>query len=221
MTWPVPSWMTIESSNPARPARLAADASIDQLHEKIFELHPSVLSHIGLQPALRAIAERQVRELGPGTEVSVAPAATGVHEALLFSVGREVLTNAARHANATHVVMDIRRLNGSIVLEARDDGCGFNPARLERRAGGGAHRPRFVRRARGGTRWVIRHPQRGRGGDRDSRLTVGLGRPDRPRALFSPRIRRSVAGSVAARWFPATSVHFAGKLAAARAGSPS
>jgi signal transduction histidine kinase len=46
---------------------------------------------------------------------------------VLFRVYQEALTNVEKHAEAKHVWVEERLVNGSIRLTVRDDGCGFSP----------------------------------------------------------------------------------------------
>jgi two-component system NarL family sensor kinase len=45
-----------------------------------------------------------------------------------MSLARELLTNAAKHAEADTVHVAVRRQNGALVLEVADDGRGVDPA---------------------------------------------------------------------------------------------
>ncbi len=46
----------------------------------------------------------------------------------LLLVFKETLTNVARHAAATRVDVALQLADGTLELEVRDDGCGFDPA---------------------------------------------------------------------------------------------
>jgi two-component system NarL family sensor kinase len=107
-------------------AQLGLDRTVSQLREAIFDLHPYVLEQAGLEAALRAVAEQQARRAGFSTTVTVAPAATGVHDELLLSIGRELVTNAARHAGAKQLSLAVDRVDGRLVLEVTDDGRGID-----------------------------------------------------------------------------------------------
>ena len=48
---------------------------------------------------------------------------------LLFSVARELLINAIRHADADEVTLAVDRRGDAIVVTCRDDGRGFSPQR--------------------------------------------------------------------------------------------
>ena len=84
-------------------ARGALDATIDQLREAIFGLHPAVLERVGLAAAVEAVAERHARRVGFQTHVNVEPSAASDRDVLVFTVCRELLANAAAHSGASIV----------------------------------------------------------------------------------------------------------------------
>jgi two-component system, NarL family, sensor kinase len=109
-------------------AREQLDQVIEHLRGEISELHPAVLDHVGLSAAVRQVAERQAKIAGFAAIVEVDEDACGIHDQLLFSISRELLTNAGKHAGATKVTCRITVEQGSIVLEVRDDGRGIDLA---------------------------------------------------------------------------------------------
>ena len=110
--------------------RLGLDRTIAQLRGAVFDLHPYLLEHAGLGPALEAVAEDCARWGGFVPEVRVDPDLVADHEQLLFSVGRELIRNVARHAEAEHLVLEITRDGDFTVLAVADDGRGFGHERL-------------------------------------------------------------------------------------------
>jgi two-component system NarL family sensor kinase len=112
-------------------ARSAIDETMAQIRGEIFELHPYVLDHAGLSAALRAIADRSAVRMGAEITVAVDPAGVGHHDELIVVLTRELLTNAAKHSGASHVVVTVAADHERIELEVRDDGSGFDPARRE------------------------------------------------------------------------------------------
>jgi two-component system, NarL family, sensor kinase len=110
-------------------ARAAITETLTLLRGQIFELHPYVLDHAGLQAALRAIADRCAARMDAEIDVAVDAAASGVHDELLVVLARELLANVAKHSGAEHVVMTVAADSDRIELEVRDDGAGFDPAR--------------------------------------------------------------------------------------------
>jgi signal transduction histidine kinase len=112
-------------------ARQALDATIDQLREAIFELHPAVLARLGLPAAIEALAGRAARRGGFEVHVEVSTTSgESARDLLLFTVVRELLSNAAEHSGASRVDVEISEQPGRVCLEVRDDGCGFARERL-------------------------------------------------------------------------------------------
>ena len=113
-------------------ARAAIAEALAQLRGEIFELHPYVLDHAGLPAALRAIADRYAERMHARITVAVDPAASGQHDELVVVLARELLSNAAKHSGASHVVLTVAADSERVELEVRDDGAGFD---LRRRTG--------------------------------------------------------------------------------------
>jgi two-component system NarL family sensor kinase len=110
-------------------AQLALGDAVSQLRGQIFLLHPHQLEREGLAAALETVASRQELVGGGRPEISVAPGVDGRDAELLFSVARELLINAVRHAQARHVTLTVDRKGDDIVVTCEDDGRGFTPQR--------------------------------------------------------------------------------------------
>jgi two-component system NarL family sensor kinase len=110
----------------------AVALTIDRLRGEIRETHPSVLDHVGLEAAVRALADEHGRRAGAPVLVHVDPAVAGRHDRFVHSLVRELLSNAARHAGATRIEVRVRDDDGRTVLEVEDDGRGIAPGRPER-----------------------------------------------------------------------------------------
>jgi signal transduction histidine kinase len=98
------------------------DAALEELRELARGIHPAVLSHRGLDPALETLARRapvpvQLARL-PGERLPEAI------ELAAYYVVAEALTNVAKYADASQAVVDIGRDNGRLVVEVSDDGVG-------------------------------------------------------------------------------------------------
>jgi two-component system NarL family sensor kinase len=105
--------------------RLGLDRTVAQLRGAVFDLHPYLLDHAGLGPALEAVAEDCARWGGFVPEVHVDAGLVTGHEQLLFSVGRELIRNVARHAQADQLRAAVTRRGETIVLVVADDGRGL------------------------------------------------------------------------------------------------
>jgi two-component system NarL family sensor kinase len=119
------------SDSAPHPALRRADAALAQtigdLREAIFELHPYVLDQAGLEAGLRALALRAARRAGFRLRFELECRAPGLHERLLLAAARELLANAAEHAEAENVTIRLSRRDAEVVLCVRDDGRGFDP----------------------------------------------------------------------------------------------
>jgi two-component system NarL family sensor kinase len=118
-------------------AQAALGGAVERLRHEIFQLHPHLLETAGLEAALAAVGAQQARHDGEPPAISVAPDAAGVDDELLFSLGRELLTNAARHAGADRIELSVARVGDGIVLRCRDDGRGMDPERRAAALGDG------------------------------------------------------------------------------------
>jgi two-component system, NarL family, sensor kinase len=110
-------------------ARHAIDETMAQLRGEIFELHPYVLDHAGLEAALSAIADRSAQRMGAEIGVAVDPSAGGRHDELIVVLARELLSNVVKHSRAAHVEVTVAADAERVELEVRDDGRGFDPSR--------------------------------------------------------------------------------------------
>jgi two-component system NarL family sensor kinase len=85
---------------------------------------PSVGHEDGLEVPLLAIAA----SFGVPIDVRVEPGARAADGMLAYSVARELITNAVKHANASRIEVDVRTTaDGTVRIGVRDDGRGFDP----------------------------------------------------------------------------------------------
>ena len=94
------------------------------------DLHPTLLTHLGLVPALeQLLASHRTRFRGRVSawlDPSVAP--SGEPALALYRIVQESLTNIHKYARADFVRVSLRRVRGRIELSIDDDGVGFDPA---------------------------------------------------------------------------------------------
>jgi len=121
------------SSEALARADAAVEATIAELREAVFELHPYVLEQSGLDAALRAAGQRAARRGGFRVRFDLSYPRRHSQEALLFGAARELLANAAAHAQAGLVVVELAQRDGSVELAVRDDGRGFDLGLLPQR----------------------------------------------------------------------------------------
>jgi signal transduction histidine kinase len=147
------------SSNPGAVAELLEgasrelDAGLEELRELARGLHPGTLTEHGLLQALEALAKR----LPVRVELDAPAERLPEHvEATAYYIVAEALTNAAKHAQATHARVSISRDGDVLQLDVTDDGRGgADPA------GTGILGLRDRAQAIGGTLFVVSPPSRG------------------------------------------------------------
>jgi signal transduction histidine kinase len=114
--------------------RLARD-SLAEARRSVHALRPEPLERDRLGGALRGVAEHwsalnaiPVQVTTTGTERNLPPET----EFALLRTAQEALANVAKHAAATRVGLTLSYMGEDVVLDVRDDGRGFDPARASR-----------------------------------------------------------------------------------------
>ena len=110
--------------------RGALGRAVEQLREVMLDLHPVLLQVGGLESALRAICAQYARDAGYRCHVRIGPGAGGARDELVLSLARELLRNAAKHAAASRVDVEVSLDAGTVRLVVTDDGAGIPPGRL-------------------------------------------------------------------------------------------
>lgn len=130
--------------DPAAARRIAANADhvYQAAGELVRRLRPTALDELGLTAALEACVDRwRVSHPALAVQLSMSGDLDALGEMTGLAVYRlvqEAMTNCVRHAGASHFFIDLTRDAdaGSVLLEMRDDGAGFDPqAPLQRGSG--------------------------------------------------------------------------------------
>lgn len=98
-------------------------AVLDDLRELSRGIHPAILSQGGLGSALRALARRSAIPVELETRLDDAKLSERV-EVVAYYVVSEALTNAAKHARASNVRVDVEAVDEILRLRVQDDGVG-------------------------------------------------------------------------------------------------
>jgi signal transduction histidine kinase len=94
----------------------------DELRELARGIHPAVLSDRGLEAAVESLANRA--PLPVEIDASLDGRLPAPVESAAYFVVSEALTNVVRHSGADQAGVGIRRDNGRLLVEVRDDGAG-------------------------------------------------------------------------------------------------
>jgi two-component system, NarL family, sensor kinase len=115
----------------AERAQFAIDETHRQLRDEVFAMHPVGLERAGLAAVLRRLGDEAGRRGGFEVHLDVDPDAADATDDLVMFVARELLANAAKHARASRVDIEVRSERQGLRLVIRDDGVGFARERLE------------------------------------------------------------------------------------------
>ncbi len=135
-----------------------------EVRDYAHRLHPPALRDLGLAEALQAECDQLTRTLGIPVRLVADPALADPPDPVgltLYRIVQEALHNVAKHAHAHDVLVTLEPWDGGLRLGIRDDGQGFDPARLNPRASLGLFALRERLRAIGGTLEVDSAPGEG------------------------------------------------------------
>ena len=106
---------------------------IDAIRRLMVDLRPPVLDECGLAAAMVQACADLTRRTGTACTVDAAPGLPldANRETVLYRVVQEALTNVTKHAGARTVRITAMVDGSTARLEVRDDGVGFDPARVQ------------------------------------------------------------------------------------------
>jgi signal transduction histidine kinase len=101
----------------------------ESLRSLIFQTMPPILHDLGLRPAIEWLVEDLWLRLGFRARLLEGPAIGELSEdvrIIVYRSVRELIINAAKHADATHTTVAIERKNSTLRIVVEDDGRGFD-----------------------------------------------------------------------------------------------
>lgn len=105
------------------------EQTAERIRNLMVNLRPPVLDDYGLVAALRWYGEQFASRVNFAVKVQgeePTPRLSGLLEDTLFRITQEALTNIAKHAQATEVIIKVDTDNEFVRLQIADDGSGFD-----------------------------------------------------------------------------------------------
>lgn len=112
--------------------------AMDEIHNLVYDLRPSLLDDLGLIPAIEWYADTRLRSAGVKVRVEVGGDERRLEqqiETAMFRVVQEAITNIAKHANAQNVAISLEFGESSVAVAVEDDGDGFDVRQITVAAG--------------------------------------------------------------------------------------
>lgn len=124
---------TTDSQARDTAARLAqnVDDTIHELRRIAHSMMPDLLEKYGLSEAIASFCKRIE---SPGTKIDyqaihVSGTLAPDRQTTLYRIAQELVNNAAKHAEATHILVELQESEGRLSLTVEDNGKGFDQAR--------------------------------------------------------------------------------------------
>jgi signal transduction histidine kinase len=109
------------------------DTTTHNLQRIAWELRPVLLDEFGLPAAISTLAQEFEKRYGIRCRVRMPADSGGLGPSLalaLYRIIQELLTNVARHAMASRVMVKLEKRGAGLMLNVQDDGRGISPGEL-------------------------------------------------------------------------------------------
>lgn len=115
---------------------------IEEVRKIIFNLRPMALDDLGLVPTLRKFVqdyEEKTKILTKFEMVGKEFRLPSGMEAAVYRLVQEAFSNVMKHAQATHVVLELTFQKSMVKITVTDNGTGFLKERIDRKIESGSH----------------------------------------------------------------------------------
>ncbi|MCW2957738.1 MAG: sensor histidine kinase [Solirubrobacterales bacterium] len=119
-----------ELAEELRETQAVATQAMGELRRLAHELRPTALDDLGLAAALRSQVDAFGVKAGIDARLQLSGNVDDFREdeqLVVYRVVQEALSNAARHAEARHITVSVRRKGARGVVQIADDGRGIDP----------------------------------------------------------------------------------------------
>lgn len=161
---------TLWKTQPAQAQTLLREAltitrsGLTETRRALQALRASPLEDLGLELAIRSLAESAAQREGFSVDLNVSPQINGLSpqiEQTIYRVAQEMIENICRHANARHVTFSLTRNQQEIKALISDDGMGFDPQAVDQERKLGLRGVRERIEMLGGTLDIVSTPGKG------------------------------------------------------------
>ena len=108
----------------------ALRSCISSLRLLLFDLRPPILDEEGVGAAIRYVLGQWNAEIGYDVRDELGIAIPADTRAIFFRIAHEALSNARKHADATHLDVEVEPHDGGYLMRINDNGVGFDPAQV-------------------------------------------------------------------------------------------
>lgn len=117
------------------PVISMVDSCIDTTRKISYDLHPAILDHFGLIPALEWMISQFIIRTRLKCEINLpkdSPQFNTSESIVVFRIFQEIFTNIARHAKAGKIWVNLEQNTDKLIFTIADDGIGFNTILLKK-----------------------------------------------------------------------------------------
>jgi signal transduction histidine kinase len=107
--------------------RESLSACISSLRLLLFDLRPPILDEEGVGAAIRYVLEHWKTDIAFDVQDELGLEIPGDTRAMFFRIAHEALTNARKHADASHLDVELANRQGGFLMRISDNGVGFDP----------------------------------------------------------------------------------------------
>jgi len=100
---------------------------ISSLRLLLFDLRPPILDEEGVGAAIRYVLEQWNTGVGFDVRDELGDEIPGETRVIFYRIAHEALSNARKHAEATHLEIALERRSDGYLLRISDNGVGFDP----------------------------------------------------------------------------------------------
>ena len=102
-------------------------ACISSLRLLLFDLRPPILDEEGVGAAIRYVLEQWKTDIAFDVQDELGLEIPSETRAIFFRIAHEALTNARKHADASHLDIELASKQAGFLMRISDNGVGFDP----------------------------------------------------------------------------------------------